>query len=624
MAVSAQYFTNSGNRFTDNGRVRDTRNTHYDTRVTQPGRARQYAGTAQNHQYTKLSSTPALPSSGDWSVSGWFCVDSFPTSGTYGTLLSQFSQESGQGFTLQVDSNKKLRLYYSGTTTVSATGTTELKAGKWYFVAMNASVLSDYRIVSLKVDGLVDIGIAVLESAYSMTQTPTVLGAEGNPASTMGQFLQGKLWNWCIWAGKALSNSQIANLYLHPTTLLETGYLTRCYKLEESSVGVTSAYDCGSDIKHGTHTGNPAIYSDASVPASFANEVGYSIIGSVIPRREYTGNTGYDALNGTALQFVGRATRHAKVNGVNALKFNGDGGYVDIGAVTGARTGSAKRTICCWVKPLAFGNDEALPILQYSSTSGNGKKMIIYAENSSTFSKKSFSVGCGGHRVVANDSDLSVGTWYHVAVTFPANTSMSSGIEIFINGKNANASTEDGSPVALSTGTVDIKLAADMLGATTGNCVLSDVRIYNEDLGSDMDSYGDSANIAKVMYGELHLVSNLKGAWPLAEGSGDELYEIVGGAHGATDTTATSGAGTEYPVWDIGDGIPSYNLRYGHSKALLMEDSDEYVSSRRIYDLDKYTSWTFSLHRLPRCAYTQCLLRAPGASPLSSTRSQES
>ncbi|MEZ6103552.1 MAG: hypothetical protein R3E01_31795 [Pirellulaceae bacterium] len=59
------------------------------------------------------------------------------------------------------------------------------------------------------------------------------------------------------------------------------------------------------------------------------------------------------------------------------------------------------------------------------------------------------------------------------------------------------------------------------------------------------------------------------------------------------------------PTWITADGIPSYNLRYGHSKTLLF-DGSSYLQTDKVYDIDYDVDWGFE------CTFTMLELPSSG------------
>ncbi|MEZ6104221.1 MAG: LamG-like jellyroll fold domain-containing protein [Pirellulaceae bacterium] len=291
---------------------------------------------------------------------------------------------------------------------------------------------------------------------------------------------------------------------------------------------------------------------------------------------------------GATLLITGRAPIHAKVKQVNALELKNNA-YVDVGSVSGAPTGDTKRAICLWVRPDSVSSSGGVtkPILQYSDSYANtGQALILFAETDG------FAVDFNGARLRADIAGgIVTEQWYHVAVVVPNGAVYVEDVEIVVDGErysiaDQNATRTGTVGLAINTQSVNVSLGRAILGSTTvyGDCAVSDARVYSV----------PPNNFDTIMNGELG--TSLKAVWPLAEGAGEVAYDVFGSADGAHVNS---------PTWITADGIPSYNLRYGHSKTLLF-DGSSYLQTDKVYDIDYDVDWGFE------CTFTMLELPSSG------------
>jgi hypothetical protein len=158
----------------------------------------------------------------------------------------------------------------------------------------------------------------------------------------------------------------------------------------------------------------------------------------------------------------------------SALKFDGDGDYVNIDGYKGV-LGSHAFSIIAWMKKT---NTEDSSIVSWGTHASNQR-----ADFRLNNIRLRFETGGGAIEGVTTDV-VTDGEWHHVAVTVAENSTVGSpgGVTLYLDGENDTPIDED--PDAL-----DIVADADVnIGrrATAGgrfiNGMLDDVRIYDKEL----------------------------------------------------------------------------------------------------------------------------------------------
>ena len=117
------------------------------------------------------------------------------------------------------------------------------------------------------------------------------------------------------------------------------------------------------------------------------------------------------------------------------------------------------------------------------------------------------------------------------------------GVDVYVDGVRTTSVTQNQwqrvvvnfdslTPVDLRFGRFDLNY---------GDCQLSDVQLYNEDLTTDdiAYDYANPQNLVTDRSGSLITLSNLKGYWALSEGAGSTAYDSSGGGNNGTINGAT-------------------------------------------------------------------------------------
>jgi len=196
-------------------------------------------------------------------------------------------------------------------------------------------------------------------------------------------------------------------------------------------------------------------------------------------------------------------------------------------------------TISYWVRPDEFGN--FMFALGRQPNSNQRFEFGIYT------STKMF-IGVGKNRFRSTDHGMSVGIWYHWAVTYNGDDDPSIGgdrvIKIYKDGIELHSATcnwpDTGGDAPIYFG------ARNSGGYSQGwDCGLDEVAIFNEVKDSDWvtSTYNNGTPV------DLQGQSGIVGYWKFNEGSGITVKDYSGnGNHGTF--AAISGDTTAYPTWE--------------------------------------------------------------------------
>ena len=163
--------------------------------------------------------------------------------------------------------------------------------------------------------------------------------------------------------------------------------------------------------------------------------------------------------------------------GLTNTASNNIGGSSTVPAVSGSTC-----TLMCWVKPLALpasGTNFACGVVQ----SGGGTDLAIFTQRGSfgTANVLQCDIRIGGGLLQIAGSALTVGTWYHVAVTFDGTN-----IKLYVGGSLVNTVSNTGSVAHSTTFYV---AGANTSAAFGTNVVVDDVRYFNTDESANITTW---------------------------------------------------------------------------------------------------------------------------------------
>jgi hypothetical protein len=166
----------------------------------------------------------------------------------------------------------------------------------------------------------------------------------------------------------------------------------------------------------------------------------------------------------------------------SALRFDGDGDYVDCGAGASLNITNGV-TISAWVKLSAVGLDQKIAGNQDNST--GGYKMTVYSNDRVEFEIRT-SAGAGTlNRNVAGGTALAPGVWYHVAGVY----SQGNYIRTYVNGVLDRELITTAVLGTSTGGTLKIGCEPYTTTANFFNGIMDDLRIYNKALSAGEIAY---------------------------------------------------------------------------------------------------------------------------------------
>jgi hypothetical protein len=191
----------------------------------------------------------------------------------------------------------------------------------------------------------------------------------------------------------------------------------------------------------------------------------------------------------------------------SALRFDGDGDYVDCGA--GATLNITNGvTIAAWIKLSVTGLDQKIVGNQDNST--GGYKMTVYTNDRVEFEIRT-SAGAGTlNRTVAGGTALATGVWYHVVGVY----SEGGYLRTYVNGV---LDRELITTAVLGTSTGTLKSGCEPYTTTANffNGIIDDLRIYNKALSAGEIAYlGDETPADGKLYVPVPSVAELYSGEP--------------------------------------------------------------------------------------------------------------
>ena len=153
------------------------------------------------------------------------------------------------------------------------------------------------------------------------------------------------------------------------------------------------------------------------------------------------------------------------------------GGSSTVPAVSGSAC-----TLMCWVQPLALpasGTNFACGVVQ----SGGSTDFAIFTQRGSfgTANILQCDIRIGGGLLQITGSALTVGTWYHVAVTFDGTN-----IKLYVGGTLTNTVSNSGT---VSMSTTLYVAGANASAAFDTNVVVDDVRYFSTDESANITTW---------------------------------------------------------------------------------------------------------------------------------------
>ena len=191
----------------------------------------------------------------------------------------------------------------------------------------------------------------------------------------------------------------------------------------------------------------------------------------------------------------------------SALRFDGDGDYVDCGA--GATLNITNGvTIAAWIKLSVTGLDQKIVGNQDNST--GGYKMTVYTNDRVEFEIRT-SAGAGTlNRTVAGGTALATGVWYHVVGVY----SEGGYLRTYVNGV-LDRELITTAVLGTSTGTLKIGCEPYTTTASFFNGIIDDLRIYNKALSAGEIAYlGDETPADGKLYVPVPSVAELYSGEP--------------------------------------------------------------------------------------------------------------
>lgn len=397
---------------------------------------------------------------------------------------------------------------YLSTTTLFTTGGVAAAADSipyvwspgWAFLAMTKSgtAFEVYRdnvnIASLTV------GVGSAGFRYLMSRSSGFL---------LGEMAIAKAWS------KTLSTDELTFEFTNGksgTDPTATNLVGRWW-LDESTG--TTAYDSSGNDNHGTHSGGVTHVTDADVPYSAQNQIGYSDGGGGVLVPADASNPGFDALGG-ALDYTGQAPRPPVVKASNVCVFDGANDYVDHGVIvlSGDYTIHLVAKRSSGTSYMLFGGGD----------SSGGSDHLGYLWYTGTGWNVRYDGEIGGGTLSA--ANLTQDVLQHVAITRSGTT-----LTLYIDGVAVDSLTE---------GTIET-MSVRWLGTSyslsyTFDGTLSDHAIYDKALTADEVTYLYTHGAS----GTDPTTANLVEHWPLAEGAGGTCYGKNGNHGTAMNVTLSS------------------------------------------------------------------------------------
>ncbi len=186
-----------------------------------------------------------------------------------------------------------------------------------------------------------------------------------------------------------------------------------------------------------------------------------------------------------------------------ALDFDGSSNMV-VNADNIPPTGANPRTITIRFNSRDNDTSNVRTLLGAAGVGGNGTRFNIYYEDNA------ISIGFGGHRIITPKGELSLNTWYTVAVVVPSGATLTSDVQIWLNGVNQSLSDEGGGAQALNTANETKYIGSEQAADDFFDGLMDQVGFHNRAL---------TPNEIAQLYADQHILTEPPSLLPLAQGA---------------------------------------------------------------------------------------------------------
>ncbi|SLM27878.1 exported hypothetical protein [Desulfamplus magnetovallimortis] len=251
-----------------------------------------------------------------------------------------------------------------------------------------------------------------------------------------------------------------------------------------------------------------------------------------------------------------------------ALNFDGTDDYVDCSSIN---LSGSTLTLECWINPDDFDTPVEGCINLIGTESSGNSAFLRLGDGGANMQKVQFVLEISGQKKLWSSTDLSEGTWYHIAGVYDSST----GMKIYINGVLDTNNTQTGD--FDSNSTFLIGNATNLNRGYDGQ--MDEVRVWN----IARTEAEIKANMHKELTGsETGLITYYK----MSDGSGTTITDNSGNSNTGT---ITNGA-----TWKASASFA------GPRKALDFDGTDDYVTIADNNSLDLTTNYTIEAWIKPR------------------------